>query len=252
MSGVEIALWDAAGKLADRPAFELLGGDGSPVPVYASGNFLSQGDAQVHFAHVKELLSRGVRGAKVRLGASWSKEIDTLKELRKLVGPDIALFIDGNEAFTPKTATRISARLAEAGVGFFEEPCPRDDAAGLARLVASSPVPIAYGEHVFGLAGFLEMYEDRIADIWQPDATICGGMAGLRRIAPGAAAPRVRAYPHSAGTPIALAANLHAVSGAATLGMLEYSGRIDRLVSAVPGRAAVGADPGVSRALPAA
>jgi L-alanine-DL-glutamate epimerase-like enolase superfamily enzyme len=242
MSGVEIALWDVAGKLADRPAYELLGGDGSPVPVYASGNFLSQGDAQVHLGHIKDLLARGVRGAKVRLGASWSKDVDTLAELRKAVGPGIALFVDGNEAFTPKTAARISERLAEAGVGFFEEPCPRDDAAGLARLVATSPVPIAYGEHVFGLAGFLELHDDRVADIWQPDATICGGMAELRRIAAVAAARGIRVCPHSAGTPIALAANLHAASGAATLGMLEYSGRIDRLVPAFRGGAAIGPD----------
>jgi len=86
------------------------------------------------------------------------------------------------------------------------------------------------------------MYEDRVADIWQPDATICGGMAELRRIAAVAAARGIRVCPHSAGTPIALAANLHAVSGAATLGMLEYSGRIDRLVPAFRGGAQVGPD----------
>ena len=78
--------------------------------------------------------------------------------------------------------------------------------------------------------------------LWQPDATICGGMAELRRIAAVAAARGIRVCPHSAGTPIALAANLHAVSGAATLGMLEYSGRIDRLVPAFRGGAAIGPD----------
>lgn len=239
ISGVEIALWDIAGKLADRPVYELFGGDGSAVPVYASGNFLSQGDAEVHLGHIRGLLARGVRGAKVRLGGTWSAELETLAALRKAVGPDIALFIDGNEAFTTKTAARITKRLAEIGVGFFEEPCPRDDAAGLAQLVATSSVPIAYGEHVFGLAGFLELHEQRLADVWQPDATICGGIAELRRIAAVGAARGVRICPHSAGTPIALAANLHAASGAPTLGMLEYSGRTDDLCAAFRGGSSV-------------
>ncbi len=229
ISGVEIALWDVAGKLADRPAYELLGGDGSPVPVYASGNFLSQGDAATHLRHFEPFLARGVRGAKVRLGAAWASELETLAALRRAIGREVPIFVDGNEAFSPKVAQRIAPRLAELGVGFFEEPCPRDDRAGLARLVATSPVPIAYGEHVFGLAGFLELAEDGLADVWQPDAAICGGMAEMRRIAAAAGARGTRLCPHSAGTPVALAANLHAASGAPTLAVLEYSGRMDQL-----------------------
>lgn len=240
MSGVEIALWDLAGKLAERPVYELLGGGGVPVPVYASGNFLSQGDASVHLAHFEPFLARGVRAAKVRLGVAWQTELDVLAALHDAIGPRVTLLVDGNEAFTPKTAARIAPRLAEAGVGFFEEPCPRDDRVGLARLAAGSPVPIAYGEHVFGVAGFLELAEDRLADVWQPDAAICGGMSELRRIAALAAARGIRVSPHSAGTPIALAANLHAASGAPALGMVEYSGRMDLLCPAFIGGAAVG------------
>jgi L-alanine-DL-glutamate epimerase-like enolase superfamily enzyme len=249
MSGLEIALWDIAGKLADRPIYELLGGDGSAVQVYASGNFLSQGDADVHLAHIRGLLARGVRGAKVRLGATWRAELETLAALRKAVGPDLALFIDGNEAFAPKTAAQIADHLAEAGVGFFEEPCPRDDAAALADLVASSRVPIAYGEHVFGVGGFLELHEQHLADVWQPDATICGGIGEVRRITALAAARGIRVCPHSAGTPIALAANLHAASGAATLGMLEYSGRTDELCAAFVGAKSVSSESVVDGAL---
>ena len=239
LSGVEIALWDIAGKLADKPAYELLGGGGASLPVYAGGNFLSQGSAQVHRDHFTPFLSRGVKAAKVRLGAKWQDELVTLAELRGLFGPDVAIFIDGNEAFTTKTAARIAPRLAECGVGFFEEPCPRDDAVGLARLVAGSPVPIAYGEHVFGVAGFLEMFEDRVSDVWQPDAAVCGGMSELRRIAALAAARGVRLSPHSAATPVGLAANLHAATGAPTLTFLEMSARIDDLVPHFVGGASV-------------
>ena len=235
LSGVEIALWDIAGKCADRPAYELLGGGGAPLPVYAGGNFISQGSAQVHHDHFAPFLARGVRAAKVRLGANWQEELVTLAALHEAFGPGVAILIDGNEAFTPKTAARIAPLLAERGVAFFEEPCPRDDPVGLARLVASSPVPIAYGEHVFGVAGFLELAEQRLADIWQPDAAVCGGMSELRRIAALAAARGFRVSPHSAGTPVGLAANLHAATGAPALAWLEMSARIDDLVPAFVG-----------------
>jgi L-alanine-DL-glutamate epimerase-like enolase superfamily enzyme len=60
-------------------------------------------------------------------------------------------------------------------------------------------------------------------------------MGELRKIAAVAAARNVRICPHSAGTPIALAANLHAASGAPTLGVLEYGGRMDLLCAAFTG-----------------
>jgi D-galactarolactone cycloisomerase len=235
LSGVEIALWDVAGKLADRPAYELLGGGGAALPVYAGGNFLSQGSAAVHREHFAPFLARGVRAAKVRLGAKWEDELATLAELRRLLGPDLTIFIDGNEAFRPETAARIAPRLAECDVYFFEEPCPRDDAAGLARLVAQSPVRIAYGEHVFGVDGFRELAEEGVANVWQPDAAVCGGMSEVRRITALAAARGIPVSPHSAATPIGLAANLHAATGAPTLTWLEMSARIDDLVSAFVG-----------------
>jgi D-galactarolactone cycloisomerase len=239
LSGVEIALWDAAGKLADKPAHELLGGGGAAVPIYASGNFLSQGDADVHARHFEPLLGRGARGVKVRLGPAWERDLATLAALRERLGPEILIGIDGNEAFSTKTAQRIAARLAELGVAFFEEPCPRDDKAGLAGVVAASPVPIAYGEHVFGVAGFVELAEDGVANVWQPDAAVCGGMMELRRIAAVAGERGIKLSPHTAASPIALAANLHAATGAPTLSMLEYSGRMDELCQAFTGGAQV-------------
>lgn len=249
ISGVEMAMWDAAGKLADRPAYELLGGGGAPVPIYASGNFLSQGDAEVHVRVFQPLLGRGARGVKVRLGATWEKELGTLAALRERLGPDLLIGIDGNEAFSTATAQRIAPRLAALGIGFFEEPCPRDDRAGLAALVAGSPVPIAYGEHVFGVAGFVELADDGLANVWQPDAAVCGGMSELRHIAAVAAERGVKLSPHTAASPIALAANLHAATGAPTLSMLEYSGRMDPLCEAFTGGTQVASSAVVDGAL---
>jgi len=177
----------------------------------------------VHAKFFEPALARGVTAVKVRLGPNWEAELETLAELRRLLGPQIGVGIDGNEAFTAKTAARIAERLGALGVWFFEEPTPRADPQGLAWLVARAPVPIAYGEHVHRVDGFLELAEQRLADVWQPDATVCGGLVEARAIGALAATRGIPISPHSAATPLGLAANLHAAALAPTLSALEYS-----------------------------
>jgi L-alanine-DL-glutamate epimerase-like enolase superfamily enzyme len=224
VSGVELALWDLAGKAAGAPVHALLGPPTrESIPVYASGNFLSQGDADVQAAFFRPALDRGVSGIKVRLGPNWEAELEVLAQLRQRLGGGVWVGIDGNEAFRPKTAGRIADRLGVLGIAFFEEPVPRTDPGALANLVERSPVPVAYGEHVHTLEGFLELGERHLADIWQPDATVCGGLLETRAIAALAAARGVPISPHSATTPLGLAANLHAASLARSLSALEYS-----------------------------
>jgi D-galactarolactone cycloisomerase len=224
ISGVEIALWDLAARADDQPVHRLLGTRlFESVPIYASGNFLSQGDAEVHASFFASALAHGVRAVKVRLGSNWESELDVLTELCKRLGTGVSVAIDGNEAFSAKTAGRIAQRLGDIGIAFFEEPVPRTDPQALAWLVGRSPVPIAYGEHVHGLEGFRALGEGRLADIWQPDATVCGGLVEARNIATLAASRGVAISPHSATTPLGLAANLHASASAASLTVLEYS-----------------------------
>src|SRR5215471_9074403 len=68
ISGVELALWDVVGQVADQPLHRLLGAPlRTAIPVYASGNFLSQGKADVHAAFFEPALRRGVKDVKVRL-----------------------------------------------------------------------------------------------------------------------------------------------------------------------------------------
>jgi L-alanine-DL-glutamate epimerase-like enolase superfamily enzyme len=237
VSGVEIALWDLAARAAGQSVSELLGPRlRETVPVYATGLALSQGDASVHHAFFAPLLARGLRAVKMRLGPSWRAELQTLREVRGLLGQDVTIGIDGNETFSAKTAARIAETLDELGIAFFEEPIPRTDPAALAWLVRVSRVPIAYGEHVHTVEGFRELSDRRLADIWQPDVTACGGFLEAKRIAALAAARATRISPHSATTPLGIAANLHAASVAPTLWRMECSATaIDELADCFEG-----------------
>jgi L-alanine-DL-glutamate epimerase-like enolase superfamily enzyme len=224
ISGVEIALCDLAARAQNKPVSELFGAPvHKRIPVYATGLALSQGDAAVQHAFFAPLIARGLTAVKVRLGPDWVDELRTLSELRRLLGPAIAIGVDGNESFAPKTAARITQGLHELDVAFFEEPTPRWDNGALAWLVRTSRTPIAYGEHVHTADGFRELADRRLANIWQPDVTACGGFLEARAIQAAAAEHGTRISPHSATTPLGIAANLHSASSATTLWRMECS-----------------------------
>lgn len=224
VSGVEIALWDLVARADGRPVGDLIGPVlRRAVPVYATGLALSQGRPEVHHRFFQPLLARGLRAVKVRLGPAWQAELETLRALRGLLGPEVAIGIDGNETFSAKTAARITTALLDLDIAFFEEPTPRMDPDALAWLVRESRVPIAYGEHVHTAEGFRELADRGLADIWQPDVTACGGFLESRAIHALAASRGIRISPHSATTPLGIAANLHAASWAPTLWRMECS-----------------------------
>ena len=224
VSGVELALWDALGKARGLSAFELLGGspEPAPVPVYASSVFLEEGLADWHLNLLEPLLSAGVRAVKLRIGVNWEADLETLAAVRGGLGPGVAVMIDGNENYTVATALAIAERLAALGVEWFEEPVPQEDHQAMEEVSARAPVPIAYGEHMFGLAEFTEAIRRRWAGVLQPDAATCGGMSEAMHIAAAAGEAGVRVVPHTASGPVALAANLHLAAAALAVGLLEY------------------------------
>ena len=224
VSGVELALWDALGKTRGLSMSELLGGspEPAPVPVYASSVFLEEGPADWHLGLLEPLLSAGVRAVKLRIGVDWEADIETLAAVRAGLGPGVAVMIDGNENYTVTTALAIAERLDTLDVEWFEEPVPQEAHQAMEEVAARSPVPIAYGEHMFGLAEFAEAIRRRWAGVLQPDAATCGGLSEAMRIAAAAGEAGVRAVPHTASGPVALAANLHLAAAAPAVDLLEY------------------------------
>jgi L-alanine-DL-glutamate epimerase-like enolase superfamily enzyme len=100
-------------------------------------------------------------------------------------------------------------------------------------------------------AGFRELDEQGHADVWQPDATVCGGLLEGRAIADLAAQIGRPVSPHSATSPVGIAANLHLAAIAPTLGHLEFaSGAVRRLAPFFPGAATAADITGGALAVP--
>ena len=149
-SALELALWDIVGKVADRSVSTLIGSVRDRVEVYASTVFLEELTADGHVQLLAPLLERGVTKVKLRVGPDWEADLETLAEVRSLLGPRIQLMVDGSEIFTLPTAQRVATALHGLDVQWFEEPLPQGNRAGIESLARTSPVAIAYGEHLFG------------------------------------------------------------------------------------------------------
>lgn len=221
-SAIEIALWDLVGQAADRSVSGLIGRVRDDVEVYASSAFLEEGPAAHHLAILAPLLERGVRKVKVRTGPEWRDDLDTLADLRRSLGDDIELMIDASETYTLPTARALAEALAEFDVRWLEEPLPQFERAGIEALVQHSAVPIAYGEHLFGLHEAVEAMRRRQLDVLQPDASTAGGIAEARRMAEAAVSFGVRVVPHVCAGPISLAANLHLAATVPAIRTIEY------------------------------
>ena len=221
-SAVEIALWDLAGKAADRSVSSLLGRVRETVAVYASSVFLEEGSAAWHHGMLEPWLDRGVRMVKVRIGPEWRQDLETLRALRAMLDHSIELMVDGSEIFTLPTAIEVARHLADLGIMWFEEPLPQNERAGIEDLVRQSPVAIAYGEHMYGSLDALEALQRKQATVLQPDASTAGGISEARRTASNAAYFGARVVPHVCAGPISLAANLHVAASVPVIRAIEF------------------------------
>lgn len=175
LSGVDLALWDLAGKAAGKPVYELLGGLKNPVmPAYASIGSVVTDEAERGFKHVKLHMPRPSPG--------HEENVAVVRRARETLGPEIKLYTDSFLAWTLEETLRLADAFVEYGVEWIEEPLSPDDLDGHAELVRRSPIPIAGGEHEYNEIGFRELLRRKALTVWQPDACWCGGMTQLRNI----------------------------------------------------------------------
>jgi L-alanine-DL-glutamate epimerase-like enolase superfamily enzyme len=165
--GINQAMWDLAAQQAGLPLWRLLGGTSPRVRAYASGlDFnLSDADYSALFAQAAAL---GFSAFKIKVGhpdVAW--DLNRLALLRKAVGAQATIMVDANEAWTPKETLRRLDIYRRAGFDIFwvEDPCLRDDFAGLREIrAACRSTHVNSGEYL-DLHGKRMLLEARGADI---------------------------------------------------------------------------------------
>ena len=191
LSGIDIALWDIAGKAAGLPLYRLLGA-AKPEPLEGYASLLRYGDPKLVGTATAAAVEQGFGLIKLH-----ELTRDAVLAARDALGGATGrIMLDTNCPWTPSEAVAMARSLKGDGLKWLEEPVwPPEDHAGLARVRAEG-IPIAAGENAQGLSEFKAMFEAGAVDYAQPSVTKVGGISEMRRIVALGRAYGVEVVPH--------------------------------------------------------
>jgi L-alanine-DL-glutamate epimerase-like enolase superfamily enzyme len=176
----DLALYDLTGKLAKLPCYALWGGRvRSHVKIVRMVGIKSPAELQTT---VGQLLEEGITHLKVKVGTGMEEDLARIRALREAFGKSIWIGIDGNGAYSPEQAIELSRGLAPYDVALIEQPIDYRDIEGLARVTASSAIPIMADQCVDDAESALEVCRRRAAHIVSVKATKMGSLDECRRV----------------------------------------------------------------------
>jgi L-alanine-DL-glutamate epimerase-like enolase superfamily enzyme len=228
IGGIDIALWDIAGKAAGKPVGELLGGIlHDRLPAYGTIYPMARTPAEVS-RQVEDAMRMNLKNIKFCADPWWLDDVplttSLLKAARKTFGDSGKIIIDA--ALSYKTADeglRLYGAYRDINIHFLEAPLPLDDMAGHTRM-AKEGIPLGVGD--LGLTHvdeFIDYMDRGGASVLQPDITMVGGFTGLKKIGKAADARGKRVVTHGYKTNIEIAANCQFLASRKTPELVEYS-----------------------------
>jgi len=215
-SGVDIALWDIAGKRAGLPLSQLLGG-ARRTEVRAYASLLRYGTPATVARICAERTAAGFKHIKLH-----EHSVAAVMAARDGAGPDVAIMNDVNCPWTVAEALEMERAYRPARLFWLEEPVfPPEDHKGLARVRREGQTRISAGENAAGLHDFADSFEKGAVDIAQPSVIKIGGITEMRKIIALAEAHSVELIPHCAYFGPGNLASIHIVASLPTDTLLE-------------------------------
>jgi D-galactarolactone cycloisomerase len=212
LSGVDIALWDIAGKIQGQPLYKVLGGAfRDRIPAYGYGMMLQRvPDLAGRFAEEsRRIAAGGFKAIKMKIGLGPRPDTKLVEAVRRAVGPEIQLMVDANHCYTAREAIPLGRELERLNVFWFEEPVAPEDHQGYRDLCLALDMNIAGGEAEFTRWGFRQLVEGRCVDVLQPETCGLGGITEYLKVLALAHSHFVPVVNHVWGSAVAVAMNLH-------------------------------------------
>lgn len=233
ISAIDLALWDLLGKSLDVPVWKLLGAQRTAIPTYAMVGWLELDVAGLETVSAKAM-EQGFRGVKMKVGGGpLSEDVQRIKAVRAVIGPDAPLMVDANQAFGYSEALRRGRVYEELDCRWFEEPLPAGDTDAHVRLAGKLDIPIATGENRYGQAAFRDLIARGGVGVVQPDLRRAGGLTDCLEIGLMAAGFGVPYASHGGGAHIhvlaALPNTIYVESG-----LLPADGRVELVDGCYP------------------
>lgn len=194
LHAVETALLDGAARRAGLPLSALLGGARRDrLPVLWT---LASGDTGRDIAEAEAMIAaRRHNVFKLKIGKrAMAEDVAHVAAIKRALGDHASIRVDVNQAWDCLTAQRGARMLADAGADLIEQPLPRDDRLGMARLTAASPIAVMADEALRGPHDALQFVRDDAAHVFSIKPAQAGGLFAARDVAAIAAAARVGLY----------------------------------------------------------
>lgn len=228
ISGIDIALWDLAGKILNRPVCELLGGPfRDSIRMYSHGmglNMLDPGSCRDWAARIKQA-PEGFTAFKIGIdstvgvpAARYAVTLDSAQlrkvarayaNVREAVGDEIDIAVHCHNEFDTPSAIAITRAVEPINPLFVEDALNVPFSEGWMALKRSTRVPILTGEKLELVRGFKPFLDSQAVDIIHPDLAFAGGITGVRKIADYAMLTRTPVALHNVGSLVLCYANAH-------------------------------------------
>jgi galactonate dehydratase len=268
ISAIDMALWDLAGKAANMPVYQLLGGASrNSIRTYNTCyDHLSFLTEPVKLA--RELKASGIHAMKIwpfdpiakltggnYITADQMRQcLEPLHLIREEFGDSMDVAMEFHGFWNLPTAIKIAQALEPYSPMWLEEMLPQDNLASYSELAASTSLPLCLSERLMTRYGFRELMENRAARIIMPDISWCGGISEAKKIASMAETWYLPIAPHNCGGPVLHAASAHLAANVTNLFILEsvrrhyldeYKNIVTPMLPAVNGEIPIPPGPGL-------
>jgi L-alanine-DL-glutamate epimerase-like enolase superfamily enzyme len=227
ISGIDMALWDLAGKITGLPVCNLLGGPfRDAIPMYSHGVGLNMLDPSScrDFAQRIKTMPEGFTAFKCDIHAAFGargRYADTLDSnqiravakayanVRSAVGDEIDIAVHCHNELDLPSAINVAKAVEPINPLFVEDPMNPSYSEAWSALRRSTRLTLMTGEKLELVRGFRPFLDSAAVDIVHPDLAFAGGFTGVKKIADYAALTRTPLALHNVGSLILTYANAH-------------------------------------------
>ncbi len=217
LAGLDTALWDLMGKLAEKPVASLIGGSPGRLRAYASSmkRDITPVDEAARMCALRD--QYGFDAFKFRVGAECGRGIDEwpgrteeiIPVMSRALGDDVVRMVDANSCFGVERAIEVGRMLEDHGITHYEEPCPYWCPDQTVQVTNALDIDVTGGEQDCDMRIWQHAIDNHIVDVMQPDVMYVGGLTPTLEVAAMAEAGGFVCTPHAANLSLVTICTMH-------------------------------------------